>query len=141
MPSELDALGDALYLPPARLLSNVNAELARRSLFEFAVQAWHVHHPGEDLEDNWHLHAICDHLEVVDRGEIRKLLINIQPKSLKSYLTSVCFPAWKWTRAPQTKFICVSAIEKTMIRDAVRMRQLVRSDWYQDTFRPAWTFS
>jgi len=137
----LEALGEARYLPPDRLTVCLNATLARRSLWEFAVQAWHVHHPGEEIEDNWHLHAICDHLEAVDRGEVRKLLINIQPKSLKSYLTSVCFPAWKWTTAPQTKFICVSAIEKTMIRDAVRMRELVQSEWYQDTFQPEWGFS
>lgn len=138
---DLDALGDALYLPPARLLSNLNAELARRSLAEFVRQAWHVHHPEQPLVWNWHIDAVCHHLELVTRRKIRKLGINMPPRLLKSFLVSVYWPAWIWTQAPEFQFICTSAIEKVVVRDAVAMRSLVQSDWYQDTFRPDWGFS
>jgi hypothetical protein len=49
--------------------------------------------PGQDYVRTWHVEAIAYQLERVLRGECRRLIINMPPRSLKSMATSVAFPA------------------------------------------------
>jgi hypothetical protein len=49
---------------------------------------------------NWAVDGICEHLQAVTEGHIKRLLINIPFRSGKSAVTtSVCWPAWTWTWA------------------------------------------
>src|SRR5438552_830889 len=71
------------------LESKIQLELSRRSgsrrLADFARQAWHIIEPVP-LRWSWHCDAICDHLEAVTRGEIKRLIINVPPRHGKSNL-------------------------------------------------------
>ena len=49
-------------------LLNVERELCRRSLAQFAQRAWHVLEPAAELKWGWALDAICQHLEAVTDG-------------------------------------------------------------------------
>lgn len=51
---------------------------ATQSLYEFVRAAWPIIESSQYV-DNWHIHAICDHLQAVTKGQIDKLLINIPP--------------------------------------------------------------
>lgn len=132
-------------LPP---LDQVVAERQRRkrkkaedSLSEFVRQGWHVVEPAREYVPNWHIDAVCEHLEAVARGQIRELLINIPPGHMKSLLVSVFWPAWQWTRAPGWRALFSSYASDLAIRDSVRCRNLIESDWYQQTFAPIWKLS
>lgn len=117
------------------------ADRARRSLAEFVRQAWrHVLNPGRPLEWGWYLDAICLHLEAVKRRDprVRRLLLTQPPNTLKSTLTMVCFPAWSWVDEPQLRFLCAASDGPLATRDALAHRDLVESDWYRSSFRPAW---
>lgn len=105
---------------------------ASTSLHEFVAQAWHVVAPSYGFKDNWHIAAICDHLEAVHRGEIRRLLINVPFRTAKSTIVSVLYPAWKWIHAPAHKFLCGSYAAKLAIRDNLSMRRLVQSTWFRE---------
>jgi hypothetical protein len=48
-------------------LEQIDAELAKRNLREFVKQAWHVLEPNNLFVNNWHIDAICDHLEACSR--------------------------------------------------------------------------
>jgi predicted phage terminase large subunit-like protein len=52
---------------------------------------------------------------------------------MKSLLTNVFFPAWEWgpRNMPHLRYICASHSQELAIRDGVRMRRLIESDWYQ----------
>lgn len=104
----------------------------RGSLHEFVKMAWPLVEPGTPFKDNWHVRLVCDHLEAVSRGEIRKLIINVPPGSSKSLLTSVFWPAWEWVRKPRTRWINVSFDGGLTLRDARRMLLILRSDWYRE---------
>lgn len=110
----------------------------RISLAEFVRGAWPIIEPGTPLVWNWHLDAICEHLEAVTDGRIRRLLINIPPGHMKSLLVSVFWPAWVWTKRPEWRALFGSYAMDLAIRDSVRCRDIITSDWYQDTFRPQW---
>src|SRR4051794_12193024 len=62
------------------------AELCASSLREFIEPAWPIVEPGTTFKSNWHIDAICEHLEAVSRGHIRELIINVPPRHMKSSL-------------------------------------------------------
>ena len=125
----------------------INKGLAELSLKEFTTQAWDaVLSPKKPDEtetsfiDNWHIDAITEHLEGVYNGDITRLLINIPPRTLKSTLTSVTFPAWCWTTKPWLKFLCASYADKLSTRDSILCRKIIQSNWYQDNWRDVFKF-
>ena len=62
---------------------------ASASLYEFVKQSWAVVEPGVRFIPSWHIEEICEHLQAVTDGDIRKLLINIPPRHSKSTIVSV----------------------------------------------------
>lgn len=112
---------------------NVERELCRRSLAEFARRAWHVLEPAAELKWGWALDAICEHLEAVTYGRITRLLMNVPPGSMKSLLTGVIWPAWEWgpRNMPEMRFVGTAHEETLAIRDSRRCRDLVKSEWFQ----------
>jgi predicted phage terminase large subunit-like protein len=114
-------------------LQAVERELCRRSLAEFAQRAWHVLEPAAPLKWGWALDAICMHLEAVTNGDIKRLLMNVPPGSMKSLLTGVIWPAWEWgpRGMPEQRFVGTAHEETLAIRDNRKCRDLITSEWYQ----------
>jgi hypothetical protein len=52
--------------------------------------------------------AICYHLELVRQGKIKRLRIEVPPRSLKSVCASVAFPAFFLGHDPTAKIITAS---------------------------------
>lgn len=120
---------DDLIVLPSPLL--VEAEALSRNLYAFVHAAWHIIEPGQPLIDNWHIGAICAHLQAVSEGEISRLIINIPFRMTKSRLVSVLWPAWEWTRDPTLRFLTSSREAELSTRDAVASRRIIQSAWYQ----------
>lgn len=112
-------------LLPARV--EVEAEQVRRRLHKFAKSAFPVVEPGTPYSDNWHIEAICEHLEFVSQREIRKLIINIPPRHMKSLLVAVMWPAWEWLDHPESKFMFVSYADALSTRDSMKCRRLIKT--------------
>src|SRR5574337_980662 len=118
----------------------VEKMLCERSLSYFIRASWHIVEPGADYYHNWHIDLICAHLEAIARGEevdgerYNRLLINIPPGFMKSLMVGVFWPAWMWGpfNKPATRFLCASHSQALAIRDNLRMRRLIMSDWYRE---------
>jgi len=106
--------------------------MARRSLHEFAIQAWHVLEPGTTWIEGMHFAAICEHLQAVTEGRIRNLIINVPPGHAKSLITAVFWPAWVWINCPQSRWLFSSYREPLATRDSLKCRRLIESDWYRE---------
>ena len=115
-------------------LQKIRAELARRSLLEFTRQAWHILEPGVKMKQGWALEAICQHLEAVIRGDIKRLVINIPPGASKSRLTRVMMPLFIWTHKPWARIIGASYALNLSERDNYYARTVLQTDWYQKNF-------
>lgn len=100
------------------------------SLKAFVKRAWRELEPGTPMVDGWVMDAICAHLEAVSRGEITRLIINVPPGFSKSMLTNVFWPAWEWRNRAWLRFISGSYAQELAVRDLVRARDLVTSEWY-----------
>jgi len=115
-----------LQLPSIR---EIDLELAHRHLVDFVTLTW----CGVEVKPYIHgtiVEAICDHLEAVINGDIRKLIITVPPRHMKSLLTSVFLPAWAWIDYPELQFLFASYTHSLSIRDSVRCRRLMLSSIY-----------
>jgi predicted phage terminase large subunit-like protein len=115
--------------------------LAERNLYEFVKQSWHAVEPGIEFIESWHIRTICEHLEAVSYGDIKRLLINIPPRHSKSTIVSVMWPAWEWIARPEEKFLCASYSGTLSIRDNIKTRRLLQSNWYQERWGHMFQFS
>lgn len=107
-------------------------EACEQSLVTFVRHAWKIVEPGSEFQDNWHLHLIAEHLEEVYRNPAAQdLLINVPPGCMKSLLVCVMWPAWVWLHDPSKRFMGASYSEELSIRDAMKTREIILSDWYQ----------
>ncbi|MBV6486861.1 MAG: hypothetical protein GHHEDOFH_00798 [Pseudorhodoplanes sp.] len=100
----------------------------------FAQKSFVELNPGATWEHNWHIDAICHHLEQVRAGKITRLIINMPPRSLKSHIGSVAFPAYCLGRHPTLKFICASYSQELAAKHASDFRRVLDSDWYGRVF-------
>jgi predicted phage terminase large subunit-like protein len=117
-------------------LSPTEKETLYRLLLEndfggFVREAWPVLEPFTPFRDNWHIDLISEYLTMVRRRTIRRLIINVPPRHMKSLLVTVLFPAWVWTGEPQTRFICSSYADSLATKHNLDRRTLIESPWYQ----------
>jgi predicted phage terminase large subunit-like protein len=90
--------------------------------------------PSQTYVHTWHVEAIAHQLERVRRGEMRRLIINMPPRSLKSIAASVAFPAFVLGRDPSRRLICVSYSGDLAKKHSNDFRAVLESSWYQATF-------
>ena len=111
----------------------IEREYCKRSLANFARRAWHVLEPATPLKWGWATDSICEHLEAVTAGDIKRLLMNVPPGSMKSLLVSVIWPAWEWgpLGMPEKRFLGTAHKQDLAVRDSTKCRRLIQSDWYQ----------
>lgn len=110
-------------------------------LRQFVEDGWHVLEPETPFIPNWHVDAICEHLEAISFGDLLRLIINVPPGSAKSMIVSVMWPAWKWHWRPGWRSLFSSYDLQLALRDSVKSRTLLTSGWYRDTFQPDWVFT
>ncbi len=104
------------------------------SLSVFTKQTFATLNPTETLSWGWHNEAIVHALSEVEAGRVKRLVINVPPRSLKSITASVAFPAWMLARDPGKKIIGVSYAEKLAATFARQTRTVVGSDWFRNAF-------
>ena len=131
--STLDHLSkEELVIMAARVDLAEGKELSEDgSFWMFCQDAWHVLEPSTPLKWNWHLNVMAAYLESYGRRDIKRLILNVPPGSMKSLMVSVFYPAWEWTRDPGRRFINLTNEITLATRDSRRMRDLIQSDWYQ----------
>ena len=98
----------------------------------FVEEAWSVLEPGTQFQPNWHIHAIGEFLTAARRGQIRRGIINIPPRHMKSLLTTVNFPCWIWSTEPEKRFMFASYSGNLSQDHSVLRRSLLLSEWYQE---------
>lgn len=111
----------------------INA-LCRKSFEAFADRAFRVVQPATPYEYNWHIGCIAEHIQAMIDGEISRLIINLPPRMLKSYLISVALPAWILGNNPSDKFIVTSYSFPLAKEMASKCRYILEDDWYKACF-------
>jgi predicted phage terminase large subunit-like protein len=108
--------------------------LLASNLTSFTEFAFDVVRPGVIFKPNWHFEAVTHKLSQVASGEVRRLIITLPPRTLKSLCASVALPAWFLGRNPSERAIVVSYSDVLARTHANDFRLLVNHPIYQATF-------
>ena len=111
--------------------------LLRKDFRAFLHKAFGTLSPGQTYVRTWHVDAIAWQLERVRLGKVRRLIINMPPRSLKSIAASVAFPAYVLGLDPSRRIICVSYSGDLAKKHSNDFRALVESPWYRSAFQNA----
>ncbi len=103
-------------------------------LMDHVRKSWAVTEPGKPLVEGWHLGYLAEHLEAVSLGQIKKLLVNIYPRSLKSTIVSVDWPTWEWgpLKRPEKRFMFISHEPGLAYDLAIARRAIMESEKYRE---------
>ena len=74
--------------------NNVLNAICREDFYAFMQKSFEEIDNSQKFHGNWHLELICDKLQQCLTGDIKRLIINIPPRNLKSHCVSICFPAF-----------------------------------------------
>jgi predicted phage terminase large subunit-like protein len=107
--------------------------LCRQNLSVFFQRAWRELEPS-DYEHNWHIDCIAAHLEAVERGEIKRLIINVPPRTGKTLLVNIIYTAWLLGRNSGTRVLGVSYAHRLSEKIAYQTRLLMETEWYRRLF-------
>lgn len=113
---------------------NESQALLRQDFMSFIEMAFNELTPGTQFVFARYLELIAAKLEACRRGEIKRLIINVPPRHLKSHIASICFPAWILGHDPSASIIGVSYGQELADKLARDTRTLMQSARYQQLF-------
>src|SRR5437660_9160200 len=116
------------------LLPREYKEILRSDLGYFAERCFCELTPQAAFLPNWHIEVIAAKLAAVRAGKIRRLIINLPPRHLKSLLASIAFPAWCLGNDPSAQILCVSYAQELADKLARDCRSIMMSPWYRQIF-------
>lgn len=108
--------------------------LLAEDLLAFSEFSFSVVRPGTRFKPNWHIDAITHKLSEVAKGRVRRLIITLPPRSLKSLCASVALPAWFLGHHPCERVVVVSYSDLLSRSHANDFRRLINDPIYQATF-------
>jgi hypothetical protein len=106
----------------------------RQDLAAFIQRSFQTVAPGHVYQHNQHIDAIAWHLEQCLRGTIKRLIITLPPRNLKSISASVAFPAWALGQDPSKRIICASYSNDLAEKHARDCHAVMSSTWYREAF-------
>ncbi len=107
------------------------------SYYYFFKKAWKILEPETPLDDNWHIKYLCDLLQreveriIAGEPKSKDIIINIPPRSGKSYIVTVMLTPWVWTKYPHFKVINSSFSGDLSTKLCLDSRRLIECDWYK----------
>lgn len=113
------------------VLTALNKSYAKRNLIDFTKYTYKKYIP------NWHHFLLADRLELLSKGDIKRLAINMPPRHGKSELVSIRFPAWFLGNNPHKSIIAVSHNAKLAEKFGKKARNVVASMEFNDIFKHA----
>jgi predicted phage terminase large subunit-like protein len=116
--------------PPQVVLQALLAD----NLTSFTEFAFSVVRPGITFKRNWHFDAVTHKLSQVASGEVRRLIITLPPRHLKSLCASVALPAWFLGHNPSERVVVVSYSDFLARTHANDFRRVVNHSLYQAIF-------
>lgn len=106
----------------------------------FLLYVFETMHPGKKMLSNWHLDLMIEYLKAIESGEVKRLIVNLPPRSLKSICINVAWPAWLLGHSPHTRIIAVSYNQQLSEKHSIDCRNVMQSEWYKAMF-PNTTFA
>jgi hypothetical protein len=123
-----------LQVPLQKAIGRVRDQIYRDDFLTFSQMSFDLLTPGKSLSMTQYIKAMAYHLEQVRLGRIKRLIINLPPRYLKSHMASVAFPAYVLGNDPTKRLIMVSYGTELAIKHANDCRAIISSSRYKSVF-------
>jgi predicted phage terminase large subunit-like protein len=105
----------------------------RSDFVSFFRKCFHTLMPHAVLLMTWHIYAMAFKFEQVRFGKIKRLIINVPPRSLKSTMM-IAFIAFLLGHDPTLRIMLVTYGSDLSIKFTNDLRAILNSSWYQQLF-------
>lgn len=106
--------------------------LLRRDFLAFAERCFQELEPGKAFQISNHMIAIAYQLQRVMAGDIKRLIISMPPRMLKSHLVSISFPAFLMAHNPGIRIVSASHTTDLAQTFSTKTRSILQSGWYKE---------
>ena len=110
------------------------AYVLRRDFVSFIERSFYELNPQTRFIPGLHIELIAATLEACRQGKIKRCIINLPPRGLKSHCASIAFVAWWLAHNPASHVICASYGQELSEKLARDCRTVMQSAWYQGLF-------
>ena len=108
--------------------------ILRQDFTSFIDRSFYELNPQAKLLMSDYIEVIASRLEACRQGKIKRLIINLPPRYLKSHCASIAFPAWLLGHNPSTNIICTSYGQELADKLARDSRIIINSQFYKKLF-------
>lgn len=108
--------------------------ILKSDFHKFIEKCFGTLNPATPFLDNWHIEAIAWKLEQVRLGKIKRLIINMPPRSAKSISASIAFSAFIHGHNPSAQIMAVSYAQNLSSNLHNDYRKIISSKWYKRLF-------
>src|SRR5271157_1956778 len=108
--------------------------LLRADFYSFLVRCFAELHAGREFSPAWHAEVLAAKLQGVREGQVKRLVVNVPPRHLKSLAASVALPAWLLGHDPTLNIVNVTYAQDLSEKFARDCRLLITAPWYQELF-------
>lgn len=112
-----------------RLVENI-----RSSFPEFIKASFRCVSPKAVYSHNWHIDCMAEYLAAAQRQEVKRLILNIPPRMMKSITVTVAWPAWLLGEDPRNRIIAGSYSKGLAVKHSIDSRRIMGRQWYLDAF-------
>jgi predicted phage terminase large subunit-like protein len=123
-----------LIIPSGSVFDRARNEACRLDFVSFIELVFRLLNPGTPFRMNWHIRALAYAFEQVLRGRIKRLIINLPPRFLKSTISSIAFPVFALGHDPTQRILVVSHGLELASKFTYDSRIVMSSDVYKRIF-------
>jgi predicted phage terminase large subunit-like protein len=98
------------------------------------MKAFATLNKGRGLGNDEYLKLLAQALTRVAAGETKRLVVSMPPRHFKTFMGSICLPAWILARNPSAKIVILSYGQDLADKNAYAIRNILRSKWYEQAF-------
>ena len=109
--------------------------IIRTDFASFVRKAFSYNHDGKKLGKERYIDYLCHELELVAKGEAKRLVINLPPRHLKSFLAAIYLPAWILAHDPSARIMVVTYSDKLAEHITYHIREILQSPWFKQIFK------
>jgi predicted phage terminase large subunit-like protein len=116
-------------------MDNDTKKLVQTEFLAFAMKAFAYLNKGGDLGQDKYLKLLAERLTRVAARKTKRLAVNLPPRHFKTFMGSICLPAWILAHNPSAKIIILTYGQELADKNAYAVRGILRSEWFKHAFQ------
>src|SRR5262245_13083828 len=115
-------------------MDNDTKKLVQTEFLAFAMKAFAYLNKGGDLCHDKSLKLLAERLARVAAGKTKRLVVSLPPRHFKTFMGSICLPAWILAHNPSAKIVILTYGQDLADKIAYAIRKILRSEWFKQAF-------